>query len=42
MLRDKARLTDFVIQGIFQIKYLYAEHVYGWEAEQVKHDKRSR
>ena len=24
-----------VLQGIFQIKYLYAEHVYEWGAEQV-------
>jgi hypothetical protein len=22
-------------QGVFQIKYLYAEHVFGWNAEQV-------
>ena len=29
------RLTPFVSQGIFQIKYLYAEHVYEWGAEQV-------
>lgn len=23
------------MQGLYQIKYLYAEHVYGWGAEQV-------
>ena len=23
------------IKGIFQLKYLYAEHVFGWEAEQI-------
>lgn len=23
-------------QGIFQLKYLYAEHVFAWEAEQVR------
>jgi hypothetical protein len=23
------------LQGIFQIKYLYAEHIYEWGAEQV-------
>ena len=22
-------------QGIYQLKYLYAEHVFGWDAEQV-------
>ena len=30
------QLTDArLLQGIFQIKYLYAEHVYEWGAEQV-------
>lgn len=31
-------LPDLTIclQGIFQLKYLYAEHMYGWGAEQVR------
>jgi hypothetical protein len=29
-------LTNMSTQGIFQIKYLYAEHVFGWGAEQVR------
>lgn len=31
------RLTLSVSQGIFQIKYLYAVHVYGWDAEQLSY-----
>ena len=31
------RLTLFASQGIFQIKYLYAVHVYGWDAEQLSY-----
>ena len=30
-----------VFQGLFQIKYLYAGHVYGWGAEQVRLERPS-
>lgn len=25
-----------LLQGVYQLKYLYAEHVYGWGAQQVR------
>ncbi|KAF9003998.1 hypothetical protein BDQ17DRAFT_1424961 [Cyathus striatus] len=30
-------LTFLRVQGIYQLKYLYAEHVYGWGAEQLSY-----
>ncbi len=28
-------------QGVFQMKYLYAEHVFGWDAEHVRMSRQS-
>ena len=30
-----------IFQGVFQMKYLYAEHVFGWDAEQVRSSRQS-
>ncbi|KAI0654641.1 major facilitator superfamily domain-containing protein [Cubamyces menziesii] len=35
--RDLANVLLTSVQGLFQLKYLYAEHVYSWGAEQLSY-----